>query len=142
MRKLATDENPVPLVDNPFHIKFEEQSSGYYTTTITDKDNVIGFGLYIDGDPAYFNEFVSDMVDGEYIIDAPTELNYNEYADTNFNWVSTLACQLEIWVSDIEIAEMLKEEFTALIDAYGDLFLIKYKNEPEIELIQANYIGG
>ena len=134
------------LLESPMKL---DRNETYGTMVLTNTEEIIDCGFKIrDNSCVFFEEELNkEYVDGENIL--KVYISYDDQSEVDYDGdeICYLRCHLHIDVADkliegVPLAEILKQEFDGMLENFGPIFAIKFKNTPEVEIIEASYIGG
>ncbi len=100
--------------------------------------NLCDIGLMVDGKAYPLTRFLEELTDDVNFYDGDVSFSYTVFNNTEIllNGVLKVASKNE------QAVDQLLTEVEGMLTLYGDKYLLYYKNPPEIETIQAQYIGG
>jgi hypothetical protein len=132
------------LVETPLEAEFKEGANGYLSSKITNIDNVYDIGINIDEEPVSLKEyFLTEIIaDGEYFYEGNVEFNSYDASQNDGSGFVGLEVIIRLETKDETIADTFFPELEAMLTAYKDTFIIHYKNTPEVETVNAKYLGG
>jgi hypothetical protein len=138
-KKLDQNQPMKYIVDTPLEFDVSVRDDGYLNWKILNK-NIIDAGFIIEGEKIFFNEFFENLEEEIYFQKA---LEFASASQSLNSGSGIGGLDINVLFSSYyeEAITGLKEEFDALIEAYGDKVFIVYKNEPEAEIIEAEFRG-
>ena len=131
------------LVETPLKVTAKQNNTGYLNINITNLANMYDAGIVVDGEIFTFNNYFLDaIVDGEAFYEGEVRFSDTSGSQSDGSGYIALEVNVDLKTKDETIADAFLPEIEAMFSAYKDTFILCYRNTPEVETVNAKYLGG
>lgn len=123
----------IKIVDHPLEFEVKSPDSVYPSISCSNENNLIDFGLIMDGEILSIAEAVKDIeLDEEDIFKTAIGFSFGSGSSGNNATVRALTCYFHVYFRLEEDANVFQEEIQSIIDICKDTLFIDYKTPPAI----------
>jgi hypothetical protein len=131
------------LVETPLKVEAKEQTNGYIDFKIPNIHAIYDAGIVVEGEIVPFSYMAEAFIDGETYTEGFVEISTagttSQPSGTGYAKASAIVYILS---PSEEAIDTILPEIQPIFEAYGDNILHFYRHIPEVEVVEAQYIGG